>query len=209
MISTNALIIRRGCSWNRATLLKQLSATSCSCSVGCDNQQVVLFCCLFFMEHEENHKNKFSYWLLILSVCFVFAGYVLGYSNGATSTERKFLEKKVNLAGVSFNKDDTIELNSFSCTPNDTDGDCSKQVIENYQRISTHHLSYCRTLLSEQSQKTIAGLKDLKTKISNNSINFLPPPLGVSTAYCNDGTTSYSANYSGTCSSHGGVRLWN
>jgi hypothetical protein len=203
------LFIRRGCSWNRATLLKQLSATSCSCSVGCDNQQVVLFFCLFFMEHKENHKSRFGYWRLILSICFVIVGYVLGYGNGVVSTESKFIAKKVNIVGVSFNKDDTIALNSFSCTPNDTDGDCSKQVIENYQRISTHHFDYCRKILNDYSQNTITSAKKLRSEILNNGMNFFPPPLSVPTAYCNDGTISYSENNSGTCSSHGGVRLWN
>jgi hypothetical protein len=28
------------------------------------------------------------------------------------------------------------------------------------------------------------------------------------TALCNDGTYSYSANHSGTCSHHGGVAVW-
>ncbi|MFZ2193738.1 MAG: DUF3761 domain-containing protein [Candidatus Moraniibacteriota bacterium] len=161
------------------------------------------------MEHKENHKSKFNYWLLILAICFVMGGYVLGYINGMVSTESKFLAKKVNLAGVSFNKDDTIELNSFSCTPNDTDGDCSKQVIENYQRISTHHFDYCRKVLNDYSQNTISRAKELKANMLSNNMNVFPLPLRVPTAYCNDGIISYSENNSGTCSSHGGVRLWN
>lgn len=30
----------------------------------------------------------------------------------------------------------------------------------------------------------------------------------TATALCNDGTYSYSQNCSGTCSSHGGVKIW-
>ncbi len=35
-----------------------------------------------------------------------------------------------------------------------------------------------------------------------------PPPAGSPTAICNDGTLSYSQHRSGTCSHHGGVRVW-
>ncbi|WP_350224978.1 DUF3761 domain-containing protein [Arthrobacter sp. efr-133-TYG-120] len=35
-----------------------------------------------------------------------------------------------------------------------------------------------------------------------------PVPGGGATALCNDGTLSFSANHSGTCSHHGGVAIW-
>lgn len=34
------------------------------------------------------------------------------------------------------------------------------------------------------------------------------PPANGATAKCNDGTYSYSATHSGTCSHHGGVAVW-
>ncbi|MGO4586555.1 DUF1524 domain-containing protein [Arthrobacter sp. 2RAF6] len=36
----------------------------------------------------------------------------------------------------------------------------------------------------------------------------VPVPGGGATALCNDGTLSFSANHSGTCSHHGGVAIW-
>ncbi|GAA5018657.1 DUF3761 domain-containing protein [Kitasatospora paranensis] len=36
----------------------------------------------------------------------------------------------------------------------------------------------------------------------------LTPVSSSETAECNDGTVSYSATFSGTCSHHGGVRYW-
>jgi Protein of unknown function (DUF3761) len=38
---------------------------------------------------------------------------------------------------------------------------------------------------------------------------FAAPPLAYAqTAECADGSTSYSANFRGTCSHHGGVAVW-
>jgi hypothetical protein len=34
-------------------------------------------------------------------------------------------------------------------------------------------------------------------------------PAHAQTAACSDGSTSYSANFQGTCSHHGGVAVWN
>jgi uncharacterized protein DUF3761 len=36
-----------------------------------------------------------------------------------------------------------------------------------------------------------------------------PPLANAQTAECSDGSTSYSANFQGTCSHHGGVAVWN
>lgn len=35
------------------------------------------------------------------------------------------------------------------------------------------------------------------------------PSAYAQTAECSDGSTSYSANFQGTCSHHGGVAVWN
>ena len=37
---------------------------------------------------------------------------------------------------------------------------------------------------------------------------YAAPPANAQTAECSDGSTSYSANFRGTCSHHGGVAVW-
>ena len=144
--------------------------------------------------------------ILILTVASIggyFGGYNKGYAAAKNKTEQEFLSKKVDLVGAYFNSNDDIRLDTFSCTPNDLDGDCSRQILENYKTISAHWLGYCQKTLDEYSQKAISAAKKV-----NINPTVIVSPFQFPTAYCNDGTASYSDNRAGTCSSHGGVKSW-
>lgn len=156
-------------------------------------------------ESPRNHKS--IYILLLFSVFFVIGSYIYGYSSGydqgELSSKNEFLAKKVNLVGSYFDEDDNLQLNTFSCTPNDEDGDCSKKIIENYVSISNHWLNYCKQVSNAAFSRTIQKAEELRKNIEASTI-----PFGFPTARCNDGTLSYSGTRSGTCSNHEGVSSW-
>ncbi len=144
--------------------------------------------------------------LLLLLPIISIGSYICGYNNAKDKTTNEFLDKKVNLAGAYFDNDDNLKINTFSCTPNNLDGDCSSQIIDNYKFVSRHWLDFCQKELDKAYQNGW----DLYNGTRNNTpLNIFPLPLQNPTAYCNDGTTSYSQNHSGTCSNHGGVYKWN
>ena len=158
------------------------------------------------MNTKNKHMKKFS---LVMKTIFIAAlvlgayifGYTTGNDTGKSTTTQEFLEKQVNLPGAYFDQADNIQLNTFSCTPNNSDGDCSRQVIQNYGSISQHWLDYCRRISNSVFNYNIEQAKILRDNLNSAIVN-------APTAICNDGTYSYSANRSGTCSSHGGVRSW-
>jgi len=154
------------------------------------------------MNTKNKHMKKFS---LVMKTIFIVAlvlgayifGYTIGNDTGKSTTTQEFLQKRVNLASAYFDNNDDLQISTFSCTPNNLDGDCSKQIIANYVSVSHHWLNYCQRISNDNLERA----KILRDNLNSSIVN-------APTAICNDGTYSYSANRSGTCSYHGGVRSW-
>ncbi len=157
-------------------------------------------------KNPRNNSVLYLTWLfsLFLIVAAYVYGYQDGYDDGELLSKNQFMDREVNLVGSYFDEKDNLQLNTFSCTPNNEDGDCSKKIIENYVSISQHWLNYCKKLSNAAFTNSIQGVEELRSSLENTSLI----PFGMPTARCNDGTLSYSDNRSGTCSSHGGVDLW-
>ncbi len=145
-------------------------------------------------------------WLLalILLPLTYWHTYSVGYKEGVSNIEKTYLAKEIKLVGSYFDEQDNLQLNTFSCTPNDEDGDCSKKIIENYVSVSTHWLNYCKELSNTAFNENIGRAKALRESLDS----IASTPLQMPTARCNDGDLSYSNTRSGTCSHHDGVNVW-
>ncbi len=86
--------------------------------------------------------------LLVLLSVFTAGGYLIGSTREKNIYNEQAKSLQVKLAGLQYNaKTNTMDSSIFSCYPLRGDGNCSEQIMNNYQTLNDLIINKCEEAL--------------------------------------------------------------
>lgn len=90
--------------------------------------------------------------LLIITVIVGIGSFIYGKTYEYNFINSKLKDSSIQLIGLKLNTDNKFDNVLFTCYPYRGDGNCSNQIIENYQKLDNFHVNACNEQLKNNVQ---------------------------------------------------------